>query len=291
MYRERVLAVSYLARGVPPSGGVGTFAVRIARADPAARDGYRLGPIVMTYPQCSDCGAEWIYGDGSLWLYDAVNGRGPSPGELVRVSATSGRVQQQWAMPEIIRALLAVDADCLWLAPSNQSGGPPTLHPTAAQRPRYDSLYHVAPGARPAAVFRIGSGGALWLVAAGHTVWLDANGIPRGSALWRLQGPHATPLLHGQYPGSTNQGAEFRAGAPTYAGNAAIGIYYVAAGSATNGSCASPLTHQASRASPPSMRPQATPSTAPPRLPSRWADHSTSSIRQRSPTRAATRRR
>src|ERR1700733_11231165 len=74
LYGEQVLAVSYLAQ--PPASRpdeLDTFAVRIAHVDPAARDGYPLGPIVMTYPQCSDCDAQWVYGDGSLWLYDTYN--------------------------------------------------------------------------------------------------------------------------------------------------------------------------------------------------------------------------
>lgn len=52
LYGEQVLAVSYLTQ--PPASranGLGEFAVRIAHVDTAARNGYTLGPIVMTYPQ------------------------------------------------------------------------------------------------------------------------------------------------------------------------------------------------------------------------------------------------
>jgi hypothetical protein len=238
LYGVRALAVSYLLRGTPPSGGTGTFAIRIARVDPSAPDGYTLGPIVATYPQCSDCGPQWIYGDGSLWIYDPLDGGGASPpGELLRVSETTGTVQQRWVMPEITRALLAVNADGLWLAPSNESGWPSRT--PASELVLYWSLYRVSPGARaPSRVFTIGSDGALWLVASGHTVWLEARRMTKGSVLWRsvlwrLDGKHATPTLQGLYPANTNQGAEFGAGAPTYAGNAAIGIYYVVNGSAT----------------------------------------------------------
>ena len=228
LYGVRALAVSYLLRRTPASGGVGTFAIRIARVDPAAPDGYTLGPIVMTYPQCSDCGPQWIYGDGSLWIYDGLAGGGVNlTGELLRVSETTGTVQQRWRLPTIARPLVAVDRDGFWLAPSNQSGFP--SHTPASQLSRYQSLYRVAPGARaPARVFAIGAG-ALWLAASGHTVWVDAQ----PGVLWRLEGKHATPTLHGRYPASTNQGAEYGAGAPSYAGNTTIGIYYVVNGTGT----------------------------------------------------------
>jgi hypothetical protein len=221
LYGERVLAVSYLAQPVSRTRGLGEFAVRIAHVDPGARDGYALGPIVMTYSQCSDCSAQWIYGDGSLWLYD-----GPS-GELLRVSATTGKVMQRWTIPQGWQELLAVDADGLWFAPS-VVGGEPSRTP-ASQTARYQSLYLVTPGARaPRRGFKIGAGGARWLVAAGHTVWLAANHAQNGSTLWRLHGPNATPTFHGVYPRDADQGVDIGPAPSTHAGNAAIGIYYVA---------------------------------------------------------------
>ncbi len=225
LYGERVMAISYLDRGIPPGGGVATFAVRIARVDPTARDGYTLGPIVMSYPQCSDCGAEWIYGDGSLWLYDNVTTSRHPGSELLRVSATTGVVRQRWRVPYFTRVLLAVDADGLWFAPSNESSSAPNLHPTAAQKRAYQSLYRVTPSSRPVEVLDIRT--AFWLVASAHTVWVDAGDPPNDFQLWRLQGRSATPTLLGHYPRNSSQGAEFGAGLPTYAGNAAIGIYYV----------------------------------------------------------------
>ena len=87
LYGEQVLAVSYLVHPVSGTRGVGEFAVRIAHVDPGALDGYTLGRVVMTYPQCSDCSAQWIYGDGSLWLYDSFDGANTTvtPGELLRI--------------------------------------------------------------------------------------------------------------------------------------------------------------------------------------------------------------
>jgi hypothetical protein len=220
LYGEQVLAVSYVEQPASRTRGVGEFAVRIAHVDPAARDGYTLGPVVMTYQQCSDCSAQWIYGDGSLWLY--------GHGELLRVLDTSAKVVQRWAIPPNPRELLAVDADGLWFAPSVEGGFP--IHTPASQLIRYESLYRVTPGAKtPARVFKIPGGSALWLVAAGHAVWLESGG-PRSRSrfdLWRLQGPSAKPTYHGSYPANTNQGGDIGEAQPTHAGNAAIGIYYV----------------------------------------------------------------
>jgi hypothetical protein len=228
LYHEGVLPIDYEYRGQRPGGGTLTMGIRIATADPAAPDGYTLGPVVATYPQCSDCGPQWIYGDGSLWIYDQFVGPGfAQKGELLRISESTGAVAQRWPMPSIGRPLVAVNADGFWLAPSNESGWPE--HTPPSQLIRYQSLYHVWPGAHaPARVLPVGGGGgALWLVASGHTVWLEANRDPKLATLWRLTGISAEPTLLGSYAPNSTQGGEYGAGAPTYAGNAAIGIYYV----------------------------------------------------------------
>lgn len=221
VYHERAIAVSYWVN----SRGISWIETRIARVDPSAPDGYTLGPVVMSYPQCSDCWAQQIYGDGSLWIYDGfVDAH--QQGELVRVSESTGSVVQRWPLPSFARPLVAVDADGFWLAPSNESGYPAGVTP--AQRILYQSLYRVSPGARAAArVFTIGTYGALWLVASVHTVWLDGGDLIGPTVLWRLEGTDAKPTLHGTYPAKSSQGAEYGEGAPTYAGNAAIGIYHV----------------------------------------------------------------
>ena len=105
-------------------------------------------------PPGSDCDAQWIYGDGSLWLYDTYNGSLARPhGELLRVSDATGTVVQRWAIPQNPRELLAVDADGLWFAPSVEGGEP--LHTPASQMVRYESLYRVTPGApAPVPVFK-----------------------------------------------------------------------------------------------------------------------------------------
>jgi hypothetical protein len=231
LYGELVLAISYSEHQRPPADGISEFAIRIAHRDARARDGYTLGPVVMTYPQCSDCDAQWIYGDGSLWLYAAYDGEmSHSAGELLRV-ANDGRVAQRWAIPQDPRELLAADDDGLWFAPSLEGGYPPHLR--GSQRIDYQSLYRVTPGARaPKRVFDLGAGGADWLVAAGHTVWIDDNSFKdKGrrvhNVLWRLQGPGATPVLHAAYAPNSDEGGDIGESPATHAGNAAIGIYYV----------------------------------------------------------------
>lgn len=175
----------------------------------------------------------WILGGGSLWLYapypasEMVTGSG----ELLRISEQIGRVQQRWPMPSFPRALLAVDADGLWIAPSAFSGTP--IKTPATRLIPYESLYRVAAGMRtPARRFWLGSGaGAYWMVAAGHTVWLEVSGDHPTSALWRLNGPTATPTTRPTRlpaePGCGDSGE----GPAHDAGNEKIGIYCAGNGS------------------------------------------------------------
>ena len=226
LHGERVLPISSLFKGAPASGGTDTVAVRVATVDPAARDGYVLGPIVVAFPQCSSCSVEWIYGNGSLWLYAPLlaGTRTSGSGELLLISEQTGRVQQRWSMPTMSRALLAVDSDGLWIAPSLFTGFPP--HVSASQQIRYDSLYRVSAGMRaPARSFTVGLGGAYWMVASGHTVWLDVTRGHGPSVLWRLQGARAVSTIRGRPladgPGCIQSGER----SATIAGNAAIGLY------------------------------------------------------------------
>jgi hypothetical protein len=226
LYGERVLAVSYLAGQVSATNALGVLALRIARSDPSAPGGYTLGPVVMRYPQCSDCGADWIYGDGSLWIYDSVSSGGA---ELLRVSQSTGAVAQRIAMPSIDRPYIAVNADGLWLADSNESGFP--LHVKASQYYLYESLYRVAPGMRaPERELTIGHWGALWLLASGHSVWLDISRVPRVSLLLGLTGPHARRRFAVSYPAIANDQLEPFEGGRVFAGSAADGLWYIARG-------------------------------------------------------------
>ena len=171
LYGLHVLPVMFwMRRSFDGQNGIG---IRIAVADAAARDGYRLGPTVARYEQCSDCGAQWIIGDGSLWINVPLAHGNHHPGELLRVSTRTGSVLQRIAMPRLLRALLAVDSDGLWIAPSVETGLPgATLTPR--ERREYESLMHIAPGAsRPRTIQEVGSDGVPWLAAAAHDVWLQ----------------------------------------------------------------------------------------------------------------------
>jgi hypothetical protein len=222
LYGERVLPIAY---GLPRDAYDGTSAieVRIARFDPTARADYQLGPVITRYPQCSDCQISWIYGDGSLWIYNPLGSLTPSrAGELLRISTRTGQVVQRWTMPEIVRALLAVDADGLWLSPSIESGVPGRI-PLSRAKP-FLSLYRIVPGARsPRRVLTVGGSGARWLVASGNTASVDIDDRDGRSTVRTFIGTARS--AHGKALSNAFLGAEFGAGAPTVAGNDAIGFY------------------------------------------------------------------
>ncbi len=226
LYGEHVLPIAY---ALPHQVYGGSFAieVRIARFDPAARDRYQLGPVITRYPECSDCQSTWIYGDGSLWIYNPLARIAPSAsGELLRISTLTGRVVQRWTMPRIVRALLAVDANGLWLSPSIESGVPGRL-PLWRERP-YLSLYRIVPGARsPQRVLTVGVAGARWLLASGHTASVEIDDRHGNSTVWSFTG--SAPPVHGKRL-STVVDAELGTGEPTVAGNRTIGFYSVELG-------------------------------------------------------------
>jgi hypothetical protein len=201
------------------------MAVRIARFDPAARDQYQLGPVIARYQECSDCQISWIYGDSSLWIYNPRASLAPVPsGQLLRVSTRTGRVVQRWRTPEIVRALLAVNANGLWLSPSIESGVPGRL-PLSRYKP-YLSLYRIAPGKRsPERVLVVGDFGARWLVASGRTASVDIDDSDSHATVWSFTGT-ARPV-HGKALSNNVVGAEVGYGEPTVAGNDTIGFYNV----------------------------------------------------------------
>jgi hypothetical protein len=220
LYGEQVLPIAYSL-----DRRSFAMAVRIARFDPAARDHYQVGPIITRYQECSDCQISWIYGDGSLWIYNPIASAMPSAsGELLRVSTQTGRVLQRWTMPEIVRALLAVNANGLWLAPSIESGVPDRV-PLSHDAP-YLSLFRILPGTRsPRRVLTVGGLGARWLVASGHTASVDINDRDGHSTLWTVT--RSAQPVHGKALSNTDVGAEIGAGEPTVAGNNTIGFYNV----------------------------------------------------------------
>jgi hypothetical protein len=221
LYGQPVLPVAYYVRGDAPNN----TAIRIAHANPAARDGYTLGPVVTTYQQCSDCQAAWIYGDGSLWIYNAdAHPRGGS-GVLLRISRRTGAVVERWVLPVFLRPLLAVDSDGLWLSPSVETGaaGP---RASAAQRAAENSLYRISPGVRaPQPMLEGHDGDARWLVAAGNTASAAVDTGRGYSRVWKFAG-NGRPV-HGPALGDSPMGTEYGVGVPVVAGNAKIGYFNV----------------------------------------------------------------
>jgi hypothetical protein len=129
-------------------------------------------------------------------------------------------------MPQITRALLATNASGLWIAPSNNSGFP--IDASRSQDAAIGSLYRVAPGMRaPERVFDAAPDGARWLLANAQSVWLDV-GRPSGRpALWRFEGPSATPTLRAATPlGGIRQCGDLGDGSATVLGGAS-GIYCI----------------------------------------------------------------
>ena len=227
IYGRNVLPITYVLNHSGPTGL--TLAIRIASIAPHAPGGYRLGPVVVYYPQCSDCAAEWIYGDGSLWLYSPFYGPGlgSSLGRLLKISARTGRVLGRWLMPSFPRALLAVDRDGLWLAPSIYGGVPAHLAPGLIAQ--YSSLYRVAPErGGPERVRATGvRGGALWMVASGSSLWVDESNGRTPSRLWRLVGMDGRVGLRARRVAAGAACGQLGEGQVTIAGSAKSGIYCV----------------------------------------------------------------
>ena len=226
LYGLRVMPLMFAEPTHGPTGL--TVEVRIAVADPGARDGYRLGPPVMSYEQCSDCAAQWIIGDHALWINSALAHGSRGPGEVLRISTATGRVLQRFAMPQLLNAVLAVNQDGLWIAPSILTGfASGTGRPTRQQRRASGSLYLDAPDAHAArSVLYVGNGIA-WLTAGGHRVWLGeiAHGAVR---MLTFTGPRADRLRRGpRLRIGRGGGDELGTGAIPYAVNPQRAVYGV----------------------------------------------------------------
>ena len=186
--------------------------VRIVRA---TATGYAVGPVVMRYSEYSDTDAEWVYGDGSLWLYDPTTTRGSI---LLRISQSTGAVLQSIRMPWVDRPLLAADGDGFWIAAAVNSGFDP---------PSAGGLYRVAPGmARPVLVRRI-TWNARWMIAAGHSLWIDINHGGTSSTLLRFDGTSTRPVLARSSGSADNLDVQTGYDETAYAGDAISGIWTV----------------------------------------------------------------
>jgi hypothetical protein len=169
-------------------GGVATVTVRVSRVTHGS-PGYRLGPVVMTFPQESDGWPSWVYGDGSLWLYDSYS---PGGYDLIRISEATGSVVQKIKISEMTEPIIAFDNDGLWLAPSVD--GSPT------QR----SVLHLAIGAHeavPVLTFPRGANDyANWMVATGRSVFLNVDTGGRTFTLWHFVGNATNEPSHVSLP-------------------------------------------------------------------------------------------
>ncbi len=147
------------------------------------------GRVVFQYEDGSDTRPQWTYGPGSLWIYDVWTKDGA---QAVRVSTASGQIVQRVRMPKMFRPVLAADADGLWLASATNGG----LGTGAQPQP----LLHVAPGADHATVVHRGGRAALWLLARGHTVWMEQIAGKLDLSLWRFDGTRGRRLATPEFP-------------------------------------------------------------------------------------------
>jgi len=175
LYGEDVMPVESV---VPIGSQYGD--VRIAVRNPATGL-VHLGPIVARYGNFSDGRPEWTYGGGYLWLYDVgtegFTSKPPRfPVEVLKISATSGKVLATAAMPALTRIELAANDHGLWFAPSSETGFAAHTVPAV--------LYFLPTSAsRPEVILRKGQY-VNWLVATGHTVWANVSvDGPDGTAL------------------------------------------------------------------------------------------------------------
>jgi hypothetical protein len=208
---ESVLPILSAAKTIP-GGGVITYAIRIAHVSTAA-PGYRLGPVVMTFPEGSTSNPDWIYGDGSLWLYDASS---PGDHDLLRISESTGDVVQQLDIPSIVRPLLAFDDDGLWIAPTTNSLGVT------------NEVLRLTPGATDTVpVFALPDNRyASWVIATGHSVWLDeGRTLSAAGTLWNLTGPSATRGSHVALSSEMSNVLEQQHGSPGVVGDASDGLW------------------------------------------------------------------
>jgi len=207
LYGVDVLPLNSVDNGTPRGS-----TVRIVHA---TATGYAVGPVVMRYSEYSDTNAEWVFGDGYLWLYDPTTTRGAV---VLRISQSTGAVLQTIHMPWVDRPLLAADSDGFWIAAAVNSG----FDPSSA-----GGLYRLAPGmARPVLVRKIRSD-AYWMLAAGHSLWLDVNHDGKSSTLLRFDGTSTNPALDIRAQFSAGFDVETGYQQIGYAGDSTAGIWTV----------------------------------------------------------------
>ena len=223
LYGRRVFPVVYqVNRNAGRGWDTDELGIRIAIVDRSAAGRYRLGPLVVGYPDCSTCRAQVIAGSDALWVYAPLTSPGAG-GELLRVSDATVLVTHRWVLPaEMVRVLLAADSDGLWFAPGFDTccAGP------RASWVRERFLYYVGPASQaPRPVLDVGPDGASWLVASGHTVWVQGRGLTRPAPRWQLDRTDVrATFTAARVPQGCFDAGE---GPPIVLGSSAIGIYCV----------------------------------------------------------------
>jgi hypothetical protein len=166
---------------------IGYGELRIGRLVSRA-GGVKLGPVLASYQFDSGTHLEWVYGPGSLWLYEEGTAQGP---RVFRVSSTTGQLLQSTPVPGFVRPLITADANGLYVAGAGSFGGTGST-----------LMYRVAPGARSAQVVYSAKQAEAqyvsWVTSDGDDLWADICHRPAGAPceIWRFNGPNLAPVFH-----------------------------------------------------------------------------------------------
>jgi hypothetical protein len=164
---------------INPDGGSLAFTTSIAITVTDPKTGTpKTGPVIMRISEASDTSPVVAYGGDSLWVYDVDTSNGP---EAIRVSATTGQVEDVAQTPQLYRPIIAANGDGLWLG--NSIEGSPTP----------GTVFHVAPTSHVFTTVVPSPNDAVdWMVADSDHVWAAIR--PNSSTLltlWRFDGPTA----------------------------------------------------------------------------------------------------
>ena len=147
----------------------------------AGSPGYRLGPVVMSFP---DRQLDGLFGPTATGTFGCTAQRRRTAASSCASSST-GVVVKEVAMPDITGPIFAIDGDGLWVAPPENNPGP--------------AVYHVGLHASAAVpVFTLASGeSTAWMVGSGGSVWIAVGTHTKGWALWELTGNDAVRHSYG----------------------------------------------------------------------------------------------
>jgi hypothetical protein len=185
---------------INPDGGSLAFTTSIAITVTDPKTGTpKTGPVIMRISEASDTNPVVAYGGDSLWVYDVDTSNGP---EAIRVSATTGQVEDVAQTPQLYRPIIAANGDGLWLGNSIQGSPVP------------GTVFHVAPTSHVFTTVVASPNDAVdWMVADSGHVWasIRPSSVAGLSNVWRFDGPKATVAFHTPEP-SLEQGPNFVVG-------------------------------------------------------------------------------